>query len=133
MKSYADKIDDIAILKIEAQASELHPIRIGDSSNLRVGQRVFAIGNPFGWDRTLTTGIISSLNRTLPSRSRFRTMKALIQTDAAMNPRNSGGPLLNTSSEMIGMNVAIATGPASRIRALVSRFSPSEFSVLRGS
>ncbi len=108
----ADKIDDIAILKIDVPPSELNPIKIGDSSNLRVGQRVFAIGNPFGWDRTLTTGIISSLNRTLPSRSQFRTMKALIQTDAAMNPGNSGGPLLNTSSEMIGMNVAIATGPA---------------------
>lgn len=104
-----DKEHDIAVLKVDAPAEELHPIALGSSSNLRVGQRVYALGNPFGWDGTLTTGIISSLNRNLPSRVPGREMRALIQTDAAMNPGNSGGPLLNTQGQMIGMCVAIAT------------------------
>lgn len=104
-----DKEHDVAVLKIEAPAEELTPITMGTSDNLRVGQRVYALGNPFGWDGTLTTGIISSLNRNLPSRIPNVDMKSLIQTDAAMNPGNSGGPLLNTRSEMIGMCVAIAT------------------------
>jgi S1-C subfamily serine protease len=84
---------------------------------LRVGQRVFALGNPFGWDGTMTTGIISSLNRNLPSRVEGREMQALIQTDAAMNPGNSGGPLLNSDGQMIGMCVAIAsrTGQSSGV------------------
>ena len=104
-----DKEFDIAILKIDAPAEELFPIALGSSDNLSVGQRVFAVGNPFGWDGTMTTGIISSLNRNLPSRVEGRQMQALIQTDAAMNPGNSGGPLLNSNAEMIGMCVAIAT------------------------
>ena len=104
-----DKKDDIAVLQIDAPADELHPVVWGDSSKLKVGQRAYAIGSPFGWDRTLTTGIISSLNRALPSRRRHRLMDTLIQTDAAMNPGNSGGPLLDTSARMIGMSVAIAT------------------------
>jgi S1-C subfamily serine protease len=74
-----------------------------------VGQRVYALGNPFGLEGTLTTGIISNLNRTLPSRADNREMRSIIQTDAALNPGNSGGPLLDTSGRMIGMNVAIAT------------------------
>jgi S1-C subfamily serine protease len=125
-----DKEFDIAILKIDAPADELVPVPLGASNKLRVGQRVYAVGNPFGWDGTMTTGIISSLNRNLPSRVRGRDMKALIQTDAAMNPGNSGGPLLNTNAEMIGMCVAIAsrTGqnsgvgfaiPIDRIRAVL--------------
>jgi S1-C subfamily serine protease len=73
-----------------------------------VGQRVFAIGNPFGLERTLTTGIISSLNRSLPTRT-GRTIKSIIQTDAAINPGNSGGPLLDSSARLIGMNTAIAS------------------------
>lgn len=103
-----DKEHDIAVLKIDAE-EDLQPISLGSSNNLRVGQRVYALGNPFGWDGTLTTGIISSLNRNLPSRVPGRDMVALIQTDAAMNPGNSGGPLLNTKGQMIGMCVAIAT------------------------
>jgi S1-C subfamily serine protease len=112
-----DKEHDIAILKIEAPADELYPIPLGKSDNLRVGQRVFAVGNPFGWDGTMTTGIISSLNRNLPSRVPGRQMQSLIQTDAAMNPGNSGGPLLNSDAQMIGMCVAIAsrTGQSSGI------------------
>jgi len=104
-----DKEHDIAVLKVDAPPEALQPINLGSSSNLRVGQRVYALGNPFGWDGTLTTGIISSLNRDLPSRVPGREMHSLIQTDAAMNPGNSGGPLLNTQGHMIGMCVAIAT------------------------
>jgi S1-C subfamily serine protease len=104
-----DKEHDIAVLKIEAPADELFPIELGASHHLRVGQRVFAVGNPFGWDGTMTTGIISSLNRDLPSRVEGRLMQALIQTDAAMNPGNSGGPLLDSNAQMIGMCVAIAS------------------------
>jgi len=104
-----DKEHDIAVLKIDVPAEHLQPIDMGSSSNLRVGQRVYALGNPFGWDGTLTTGIVSSLNRDLPSRVPGRVMRSLIQTDAAMNPGNSGGPLVNTEGDMIGMCVAIAT------------------------
>lgn len=104
-----DKEHDIAVLRIDAPVEELHPIDVGGSNHLRVGQRVFVLGNPFGWDNTMTTGIISSLNRNLPSRIEGRQMQSLIQTDAAMNPGNSGGPLLDSSGQMIGMSVAIAT------------------------
>jgi S1-C subfamily serine protease len=105
----ADKVQDVAVLKIEAPSEELFPVPIGSSDNLRVGQRVYTLGNPFGLEGTLTTGIISNLNRTLPSRADGHEMKSIIQTDASMNPGNSGGPLLDTSGRMIGMNVAIAT------------------------
>ncbi len=104
-----DKESDIAVLRIDAPAEDLYPIKLGSSNNLRVGQRVFVLGTPFSWDGTLTAGIISSLNRNLHSREPGRVMQSLIQTDAAMNPGNSGGPLLDTSSRMIGMCVAIAT------------------------
>jgi S1-C subfamily serine protease len=104
-----DKEHDIAVLKVNAPAAELFPMALGKSDHLRVGQRVYAVGNPFGWDGTMTTGIISSLNRNLPSRVEGRQMQALIQTDAAMNPGNSGGPLLDSSGRMIGMCVAIAS------------------------
>jgi S1-C subfamily serine protease len=104
-----DAEHDIAILKVDAPSEELYPIAFGSSENLRVGQRVYALGNPFGLEGTITTGIISNLNRTLPSRVPDRELKSIIQTDAALNPGNSGGPLLDTSGRMIGMNVAIAT------------------------
>jgi S1-C subfamily serine protease len=117
------------VLKIDAPPEQLVPVPIGTSDNLHVGQRVYTLGNPFGLEGTLTTGIISNLNRTLPSRT-GREMKSIIQTDAAMNPGNSGGPLLDTSGRMIGMNVAIATKvgqnagvgfaiPINRIRQIV--------------
>jgi S1-C subfamily serine protease len=124
-----DPDNDVAVLKINARPEELFPVPIGSSDNLRVGQRVYTLGNPFGLEGTLTTGIISNLNRTLPSRNE-REMKSIIQTDAAMNPGNSGGPLLDTGGRMIGMNVAIATKtgqnaglgfaiPINRIRQIV--------------
>jgi S1-C subfamily serine protease len=103
-----DPVNDIAVLRIDAPAELLKPIALGDSSQLRVGQRVFAIGNPFGLERTMTVGIISSLNRTLPSRQK-RSMQSIIQIDAALNQGNSGGPLLNSHARLIGMNTAIAS------------------------
>ncbi len=104
-----DRNTDVAVLKIDAPAECLHPVTLGDSSKLLVGQRVYAIGNPFGLERTLTTGIISSLNRQLPSPRLHRRMEQMIQIDAALNPGNSGGPLLDTGGRMIGMNQAIAS------------------------
>jgi len=104
-----DPDTDIAVLKIEAPAESLYPVQFGNSSNLLVGLRVLAIGNPFGLERTLTTGIISSLDRSLPARRTQRTIKSIIQIDAAINPGNSGGPLLDSHGRMIGMNTAIAS------------------------
>lgn len=104
-----DPETDMAVLKIEAPAESLFPVPLGSSSNLLVGQRVLAIGNPFGLERTLTTGIISSLDRSLPARRTQRTIKSIIQIDAAINPGNSGGPLLDSRGLMIGMNTAIAS------------------------
>ncbi len=103
-----DPTSDVAVIAIEAPEESLYPVALGDSSRLRVGQRVFAIGNPFGLERTLTTGVISSLNRSLPARN-GRTIKSVIQIDAAINPGSSGGPLLDTRGRVIGMNTAIAS------------------------
>jgi S1-C subfamily serine protease len=103
-----DESNDVAVVKIEAPAESLIPVTMGDSTRLRVGQRVFAIGNPFGFERTLTTGIISSLDRSLPARN-HRVIKSIIQIDAAINPGNSGGPLLDSHGRLIGMNTAIAS------------------------
>jgi S1-C subfamily serine protease len=104
-----DRTNDMAVLKIDAPADTLYPVEFGDSSRLLVGQRVYAIGNPFGLQRTLSTGIISSLDRDIPSRTENRYIKQVIQIDAAINPGNSGGPLLDTGGRMIGMNTAIAS------------------------
>lgn len=103
-----DPLNDIAVLKIDAPPDDLEPIEMGDSSRLRVGQHIYAIGNPFGLERTLTLGIISSLNRSLPGRG-GRTMRSIIQLDAALNRGNSGGPLLDSRGRLIGMNTAIAS------------------------
>lgn len=103
---------DLAVLKVSRPASELHPIPIGRSDNLEIGQATFAIGNPFGLSRTLTTGIVSALGRTLPTKS-GREIKGVIQTDAAINPGNSGGPLLDSAGRLIGVNSAIISGTGS--------------------
>jgi S1-C subfamily serine protease len=97
---------DIAVLKIEGDLKGLYPIKIGSSSNLQVGQKVIAIGNPFGFDHTVTTGIVSALGRSMPGVGGV-TIRDMIQTDASINPGNSGGPLLNSSGELIGMNTMI--------------------------
>lgn len=99
---------DIAVLKIDAPANQLVPITVGTSSDLQVGQKVFAIGNPFGLDRTLTTGIVSALGREIESLS-GRPIRDVIQTDAAINPGNSGGPLLDSAGRLIGVNTQIAS------------------------
>lgn len=103
-----DAVNDIAVVRVAAPSEMLHPVELGDSSRLKVGQRIYALGNPFGLERTLTTGIISSLNRSLPSKT-GRTMKSIIQIDAALNRGNSGGPLLDTHGRQIGVNTAIAS------------------------
>ena len=90
---------DLAVLQIEAPKDKLPPITLGSSRDLLVGQRVYAIGNPFGLDQTLTTGIISALNREIESFN-SRTIRGVIQTDAAINPGNSGGPLVNLRGEI---------------------------------
>jgi S1-C subfamily serine protease len=103
-----DPSNDVAVARIHVPAARLTPVAFGDSSKLLVGQKVLALGNPFGLERTLTTGIISSLDRTMRARN-GRMIKGVIQTDAAINPGNSGGPLLNTRGEVIGMNTAIVS------------------------
>jgi len=97
---------DIAVLKINPSNVKLTPVLLGTSKGLKVGQRVFAIGNPFGLDHTLTTGVISGLGREIRSVTE-RPIQGVIQTDAAINPGNSGGPLLDSSGRLIGMNTAI--------------------------
>ncbi len=104
-----DPVGDVAVLRlIGAPAEDLYPIPLAGSRDLRVGQSVFAIGNPFGLERTMSAGIISSLNRDLPIRG-IRTVRGIIQTDAAVNPGNSGGPLLDGRGALIGVNTAIAS------------------------
>lgn len=102
--AYPDK--DLAVLVIDAPRDSLRPILIGSSRELNVGQKVFAIGNPFGLDHSLTTGVISALGREIESVTQ-RTIKDAIQTDAAINPGNSGGPLLDSAGRLIGVNAAI--------------------------
>lgn len=109
-----DENSDLAVIKVDAPASEIVPLTLGSSSQLKVGQKVIAIGNPFGLSGTMTTGIVSALGRTLPSNNEspgggFFSAGDLIQTDAAINPGNSGGPLFNLNGEVVGVNRAIRT------------------------
>lgn len=97
---------DIAVLKIDGQKAKLKALPLGDSGNLRVGRKVLAIGNPFGLDATLTTGVVSALGREIESPNQ-RKITNVIQTDAAINPGNSGGPLLNSEGRLIGVNTMI--------------------------
>lgn len=101
---FADK--DLAVLKVDAPKGKLKPLPLGRSDDLQVGQKVYAIGNPFGLDQTLTTGIISALGREIDSVNK-RPIKNVIQSDAAINPGNSGGPLLDSAGLLIGVNTAI--------------------------
>ncbi|MGI0096844.1 MAG: S1C family serine protease [Nitrosopumilaceae archaeon] len=106
-----DPSTDISVIRVDANSSLLKPLLIGDSSNLKVGMQVAAIGNPFGLSGSMTSGIVSALGRLLPQESGF-SIPDVIQTDAAINPGNSGGPLLNSRGEVVGINTAIqsATG-----------------------
>ncbi|KAJ0754429.1 putative peptidase Do [Helianthus annuus] len=104
----ADRSKDLAVLKVEAPVDLLRPMKVGQSSFLKVGQQCLAIGNPFGFDHTLTVGVISGLNRDIFSQTGV-TIGGGIQTDAAINPGNSGGPLLDSKGNLIGINTAIFT------------------------
>ncbi|MBS1884095.1 MAG: trypsin-like peptidase domain-containing protein [Actinobacteria bacterium] len=104
-----DPASDLALLKVEAPTSELDPLKLGDSSAVEVGDPVVAIGNPFGLDRTVTSGIVSALQRQIQAPNGF-SIDNVIQTDAAINPGNSGGPLINAHGEVIGINSQIETG-----------------------
>ncbi len=101
-----DSFTDIAVIKVNADLSLLHPLSLGDSSNLKVGESIAAIGNPFGLSGSMTSGIVSQLGRLLPSDVGY-SIPDVIQTDAAINPGNSGGPLLNMRGEIVGINTAI--------------------------
>jgi S1-C subfamily serine protease len=103
-----DATNDVAVLLIRVPPEKLFPIKLGDSSEVMVGQKILALGNPFGLERTLTAGIVSSLDRSIKAKN-GRTIKGIIQTDAAINPGNSGGPLLNSRGQVIGMNTAIVS------------------------
>jgi S1-C subfamily serine protease len=100
---------DIALLQVDAPSAQLHPLTLGKSAAMEVGDPVVAIGNPFGLDRTVTSGIVSALQRQIEAPNGF-AISHVIQTDAAINPGNSGGPLINASGEVIGINAQIATG-----------------------
>ena len=102
----SDGYTDIAVIEVGADLSSLHPMLLGDSSNLKVGEQIAAIGNPFGLSGSMTSGIVSQLGRLLPSGSGY-SIPDVIQTDAAINPGNSGGPLLNLRGEVVGINTAI--------------------------
>jgi S1-C subfamily serine protease len=107
-----DPSTDVMVLQIANPPSDLTAVRLGDSTSLEVGQRVLAIGNPFGLQRTLTTGVISSLGRTIRAGNN-RLIQGIIQTDAAINPGNSGGPLLDTAGRLVGINTAIVSATQS--------------------
>ena len=108
----ADPFTDIAVVKVNAEQTQFHPISLGDSSQLKVGEQIAAIGNPFGLSGSMTSGIVSQLGRLLPAQNSGFSIPDVIQTDAAINPGNSGGPLLNMKGQVVGINTAIqsATG-----------------------
>ncbi|CAN5630402.1 trypsin-like peptidase domain-containing protein [soil metagenome] len=103
---------DLAVVRLSRMPATIRPIPLGESRNLKIGQTVYAIGNPFGLQRTLTQGIVSALDRELPTTS-YREVVGVIQTDAAINPGNSGGPLLDSAGRLIGMNSAIRSASGS--------------------
>jgi S1-C subfamily serine protease len=107
-----DASNDLALLKVDTDGADLSPLELGDSSTAQVGDPVLAIGNPFGLDRTLTTGVVSALQREIRAPNGF-TIQHVIQTDASINPGNSGGPLLDAAGRVIGINSQIATGGGS--------------------
>ena len=116
-----DKFTDIAVIKVNEKPRLLHPLTIGDSSLLQVGEQVAAIGNPFGLSGSMTSGIVSQIGRLLPSQNTGFSIPDVIQTDAAINPGNSGGPLLNMKGQVIGINTAI--------QSLTGEFSGIGFAV----
>lgn len=120
-----DPNSDLAVLKIDSTPAGVQPLSLGNSDGLQVGQAVAAIGNPFGLEGTLTTGVVSSLGRVVPSGLSQFSIPQVIQTDAAINPGNSGGPLLNLSGEVIGLNTQILTGDGSSANSGIGFAVPS--------
>ena len=120
----SDADADIAVIQVDAPAEQLHPLAIGDSSQLQVGQTVVAIGNPFGLNGTMTVGIVSALGRTQDAHASpeggFFSTADIIQTDAAINPGNSGGPLFNMNGEVVGVNQSIATENVNEVTGVAS-------------
>ena len=116
-----DRFTDIAVIKVSEKPRLLHPLQMGDSSLLQVGEQVAAIGNPFGLSGSMTSGIVSQIGRLLPSQNTGFSIPDVIQTDAAINPGNSGGPLLNMKGQVIGINTAI--------QSLTGEFSGIGFAV----
>jgi S1-C subfamily serine protease len=102
-----DPYADLAVIKIDVDSEKLHPLPLGSSSDLRIGEQIAAIGNPFGLSGSMTSGIVSQLGRILPSQGTGFSISDVIQTDAAINPGNSGGPLLNMKGQVVGINTAI--------------------------
>jgi S1-C subfamily serine protease len=109
-----DPSSDLALLQVDPKGLDLTPLALGSSKRVQVGDPTVAIGNPFGLDRTLTTGVVSALQRSIPSLQRGFSINNVIQTDAAINPGNSGGPLIDAGGRVIGVNSQIETGGASR-------------------
>lgn len=108
-----DPYADIAVIQLDVNPEKLHPLPIGDSSKLKVGEQITAIGNPFGLSGSMTSGIVSQLGRLLPAQGTNFSISDVIQTDTAINPGNSGGPLLNMKGEVVGINTAIYSGDGS--------------------
>lgn len=108
-----DPYADIAVIKLDISPEKLYPLPIGESSKLRVGEQITAIGNPFGLSGSMTSGIVSQLGRLLPAQGTSFSISDVIQTDTAINPGNSGGPLLNMKGEVVGINTAIYSGDGS--------------------
>lgn len=108
-----DPFADIAVIKLDVNPGKLYPLHMGDSSKLRVGEQISAIGNPFGLSGSMTSGIVSQLGRLLPVQGSFFSIPDVIQTDTAINPGNSGGPLLNMNGEVVGINTAIYSSDSS--------------------
>lgn len=108
-----DPYADIAVIKLDIRPEKLYPLPIGESSKLRVGEQITAIGNPFGLSGSMTSGIVSQLGRILPAQGTSFSISDVIQTDTAINPGNSGGPLLNMKGEVVGINTAIYSGDGS--------------------
>ena len=121
-----DPDSDLAVLEVDNTPAEVQPLPLGDSGALQVGQTVAAIGNPFGLEGTLTTGIVSSLGRVVPSGLSQFSIPQVVQTDAAINPGNSGGPLLNLNGEVVGVNTQILTGDGSRANSGVGFAVPAD-------
>jgi S1-C subfamily serine protease len=123
-----DVSSDIALLKVDSDGLDLHPLSLGSAKDVQVGDPTIAIGNPFGLDRTLTTGVVSALQREIQAPNGFK-IDNVIQTDAAINPGNSGGPLLDATGKVIGINSQIETGGAGRGNVGIGFAVPSDTAV----